>query len=101
MPKLYEYLGIIIFFYSNEHEPVHVHGRHAGRESKAEIIIEDGRIVGVNIMDVPGKRPLEGQKLRDFTELVKVKAEEIVAKWIDFFVNNRRLVAETISRRIK
>ena len=24
MPKLYEYLGIILFFYSNEHEPIHM-----------------------------------------------------------------------------
>ena len=29
MPKIYEYLGILIYFYSNEHEPVHVHGRYA------------------------------------------------------------------------
>jgi hypothetical protein len=26
MPKLYEYMGIIVPFYSNEHEPIHVHG---------------------------------------------------------------------------
>ena len=26
MPKLYEYFGLIIMFYANEHEPVHVHG---------------------------------------------------------------------------
>ena len=26
MPKLYEYFGLIILFYANEHEPVHVHG---------------------------------------------------------------------------
>ena len=24
MPKIFEYLGILIFFYSNEHEPIHV-----------------------------------------------------------------------------
>jgi hypothetical protein len=23
MPKLYEYFGLIIMFYANEHEPVH------------------------------------------------------------------------------
>ncbi|MEK7990163.1 MAG: DUF4160 domain-containing protein [Thiotrichaceae bacterium] len=42
MPKIYTYLGIIILFYSNEHEPIHVHGKYQGNESKAEIIIEDG-----------------------------------------------------------
>lgn len=32
MPKIFEYLGIIIMFYSNEHEPIHVHGKHQGLE---------------------------------------------------------------------
>ena len=30
MPKIFEYLGILIFFYSNEHEPIHVHGKYDG-----------------------------------------------------------------------
>ena len=47
MPKIYEYLGIIIMFYSNEHEPIHVHGKYQGLESKAEFIIKEGVIVDV------------------------------------------------------
>ena len=27
MPKLYEYFGLIVMFYANEHEPIHVHGK--------------------------------------------------------------------------
>lgn len=27
MPKLYEYLGIIIYFWSKEHEPIHVYDK--------------------------------------------------------------------------
>ena len=34
MPKIFEYLGILIFFYSNEHEPIHVHAKYNGCESK-------------------------------------------------------------------
>ncbi|HIP12839.1 MAG TPA: DUF4160 domain-containing protein, partial [Arcobacter sp.] len=49
MPKIFEYLGIIIMFYSNEHEPIHVHGKHQACESKAEFIIEDGKIIEVRI----------------------------------------------------
>ena len=41
MPKLYEYFGLIVMFYANEHDPVHVHGKIQGRESRAEIIIID------------------------------------------------------------
>ena len=101
MPKLYEYLGILISFYSNEHEPIHVHGKHAGRESRAEIIMADGRVVRVMIGNVPGKRPLEGQKLNDFETLVNARAEVIVERWINFFVNNVRSKPEIITRRIK
>ena len=49
MPKIYEYLGILIFFYSNEHEPIHVHGNYNGLESKAEFLIVDGKIVEIKI----------------------------------------------------
>jgi hypothetical protein len=101
MPKLYEYLGILVYFYSNEHEPIHVHGKHAGRESRAEIILQNRRVVGIKFGDVPGKRPLEKQKLKDFEILVKVKAEEIVKRWLDFFVHNVRSKPEIINRRIK
>ena len=101
MPKLYEYFGILIYFYSNEHEPIHVHGKHAGRESRAEIVLANGRFVRVEIGSVAGKRPLEGQKLKDFETLVNARAEEIVERWIDFFVNNIRSKPEIITRRIK
>jgi len=58
MPKLYEYLGLVILFYSKEHEPIHVHGKYQGRESKAEIIFENGEFVEVRIVNVKGKEPL-------------------------------------------
>jgi hypothetical protein len=34
MPKIFKYLGIIVFFYSNEHEPIHVHAKKGEYESK-------------------------------------------------------------------
>jgi hypothetical protein len=71
MPKLYEYFGLRVYFYTNEHEPIHVHGRHAGRESRAEIIVENGRVVGLVFGEVAGRRPLEGQKRADFEEPVE------------------------------
>ena len=101
MPKLYEYFGIVVYFYTNEHEPIHVHGRHAGCESKAEIIREDGRVVDIVFREIPGKRPLEGAKLRDFQDLVEAKAEQIVERWINFFVHNVRSKPEVITRRLK
>ncbi len=51
MPKIFEYLGILIFFYSNEHEPIHVHAKKGEFESKAEIYILEGEIDEVKWID--------------------------------------------------
>ncbi len=40
----------MILFYSNEHEPIHVHGKHQGKESKAEILIENGIIKEIRVL---------------------------------------------------
>jgi hypothetical protein len=69
MPKIFEYLGIVIMFYSNEHEPIHVHGKYQGLESKAEFIINDGKIIDINIKTVKGKKPLSTKELKEFKVL--------------------------------
>lgn len=101
MPKIYTYLGITILFYSNEHEPVHVHGKYQGKESKAEITIKDGKVIGIKIRSVAGRRSLPSSVLQDFGEFVELNADIIVKKWIDYFVLHKELVCENIERRIK
>jgi len=101
MPKIYIYLGITILFYSNEHEPVHVHGKHQGKESKAEIIIKDGKVIEINIKSVSGREPLSSKVLKDFEEFAKLYAGKIVQKWIDYFVLHKEILCENIDRRIK
>jgi len=101
MPKLYTYLEIIIMFYSNEHEPIHVHGKHQGAESKAEIIIEEGKVIGIQIKSVKGKQPLTANTLKDFKHFIETHADDIVQKWIDYFVLHKQISCENIERRIK
>ncbi|WP_418884524.1 DUF4160 domain-containing protein [Cognataquiflexum nitidum] len=45
MPKIYEYLGIIFFFYSNDHKPIHVHGQKGEFESKAIFILKTRKLL--------------------------------------------------------
>ena len=101
MPKLYEYFGLIVMFYSNEHEPVHVHGKFQGRESRAEIILVDGAVAEINYTPVAGRAPLDATEMRFFQEIVAAKADEIVSKWIDFFVLHKSVASERITRRLK
>ncbi|MBF0353590.1 MAG: DUF4160 domain-containing protein [SAR324 cluster bacterium] len=100
MPKLYEYLGIMILFHSNEHEPIHVHGRYQDRESKAEIVVQEGKVVDVRIVTTKSK-PLTGVQLKDFEKLVRHYADEIVQSWIDYFVLHKQITAKQITKRIK
>lgn len=69
MPKLYEYLGIIIFFWSDEHEPIHIHGRYQGTEIKAEFKVVEGEIKDIIIKNVPGKNNL-------------IKIKELILKFL-------------------
>ena len=100
MPKIFEYLGILIFFHSNEHDPVHVHAKCGEYESKAEIYIVDGQITEIRIKIVKGRRPLTGTKLKDFEKFLRVYADQIVQKWIDYFVYHKSVLFEQINTHI-
>ena len=45
MPKIYEYFGFVFYFYSNEHEPIHVHVIHNQQETIFELILQNGSLV--------------------------------------------------------
>ena len=55
MPKIYEYLGIVIMFYSDEHEQIHVHAVYNNNTVKVSFFIKDGKIYRVTYKDVYGK----------------------------------------------
>ena len=101
MPKIFEYLGIIIMFYSNEHEPIHVHGKHQSFESKAEFIIQDGRIASINIKNVKGKKSLPKKELKEFKNFVNKFKDDIVQKWIDYFVYHKSIECIKIEGKVK
>ena len=101
MPKLYEYFGLIVLFYSNEHQPIHVHGKFQNKENKAEFIIVDGKIVDIKYSSVRGKDPLDNNEMNKFKAVVENFKDDIVQKWIDFFLLNKEIQAEKITQKIK
>ena len=100
MPKLYEYLGIIVFFYSNEHEPIHVHGRYGNFESKIEIVLKDGAVQGLKLQSVSGKKPLPATQAKNFKRLATALADEIVQSWVNYFVYHKKIVAKKIAGKL-
>jgi hypothetical protein len=101
MPKLYEYMGLVILFYANEHEPVHVHAKCQGREGRAELVLIDGKVVDIRYSGMTGRLPLNLREMQYFQEIVSVRADDIVAKWIDFFVLHKHIPSERLSQRLK
>ena len=100
MPKLYEYFGLIVLFYSNEHEPIHVHGLYGETESKAELVVQNGKVVKIHFVPVKGRRPLQMRQMKNFRLLVKKYQNDIVQKWIEVFVLHKHVIPQTISRRL-
>ncbi len=100
MPKLYVYMGLVVFFYANDHEPIHVHGLYQGRECKAEFTVRDGRVVRIVFLPVVKMPPLKPAEMANFKKLVRARSAEIVQKWIDYFVLHRNITPETITRRL-
>lgn len=87
-------------FYSNEHEPIHVHGKYLEKESKAEIIYENGKFKDIIIKDVMGREPLDIKNLKKFRKIIELYREDIVRKWIDFFVYNIEISIEKITKKV-
>jgi predicted RecB family nuclease len=101
MPKLYVYFGLVVFFYANEHEPIHVHGECQGRECRAEFVLKEGRVVRIVFRQVTGRPALTGVHLKDFKALVRAKTDDIVQRWVDFFVLKKHITPQVITRRLK
>lgn len=77
-----------------------MHGKFQGMESKAEIIFFDGAFKEIIISDVKGKKPLDSKNLKNLKIFVETFREEIVKKWIDYFVYNKAIQSEIITKKI-
>lgn len=68
---------------------------------KAKIIMENGVVAELRIKPIRGRKQLQEPHLSNFEKLVTLYADEIVQKWIDFFVLGKQIKPEKITRRIK
>ena len=74
MPVIFEKDGYKFFFYSNEHEPVHVHVRHGGGEAVFEV--ENGA-------ELRGSQNMKMIELRKALKLVRENRDLILEKWYE------------------
>ena len=100
MPKLYEYFGLVLLFYSKEHLPIHVHVEYNEYVSVAELSFEDGKLVKIEWRKKRAKNPLPAPQLKKAEELLQAKAVEIAEKWHDYFVLNKAIKPEKITQKL-
>jgi len=100
MPKIFEYLGYVFYFYSNEHEPIHVHVTANGRESIFEIIMENGELQELRVRTAEHKAPLKANELTTANEFIQKYYKKIVAKWVNFFVMHKAVKSTIIRTKL-
>jgi hypothetical protein len=101
MPKIFEYLGYIFLFYSNDHKPLHVHARYAEFESVIELEILDGKLVNIKFKRSAGSKPIPSANLKEVEKFVSVYYLKIVEKWTQFYLLKTEPKNEKITRKIR
>jgi hypothetical protein len=100
MPKIFEYFGFIFYFYSNEHEPIHVHVLHGGRESIFDLIMMDGLLAQIGVREKKGAEPLSEKDKRTAEEFIRKYHKNIIQKWVKFFVLKQSVRSTKISKKL-
>jgi len=100
MPKIFEYFGFIFLFYSNEHEPIHVHVMKDGHEAIFEIILENGELVEIHRRTSSKIPPLNEKDAATAEAFVKKYYKNIVDKWVNFFIYKKRIRSTKITKKL-
>ena len=100
MPKIFEYFGFIFYFYSNEHEPIHVHVIHGGKESIFDIIMMNGALAGISVREKKGAEPLPEKDKRTAEDFIRKYHKNIIEKWVKFFVLKQSVRSTSIKKKL-
>ena len=100
MPKIFEYFGFIFYFYSNEHEPIHVHVLHGGKESIFDLIMMEGVLAEIQVREKKGAEPLPDKDKRVAEEFIRKYYKNIIDKWVKFFVLKQSIRSTNIKKKL-
>ena len=100
MPKIFEYFGFVFYFYSNEHEPIHVHVIHNQQETIFELILQNGILVQIKQRSRAGYPMLSVKDCRIAEKFITKYAKNIVEKWVKFFVYKQQIRSTNIKNKL-
>ena len=75
MPEIFRFNNIRFFFYSQDHEPVHVHIRHAGRSV----------VIVIDTLEVKNNQGFRSNKIKLLQDKVNEHKDLIKETWHDHF----------------
>ena len=99
MPVIYEYLGIVISFWSNEHQPIHVHATYGDAIVKVSFYVDNGKITTIRYKEEKGS--FNKAKLRLLKDFIGVYKYAILYAWEQKFVENVQIKKVVITKKIK
>lgn len=79
MPELFRYAGFVFFFFSREHEPIHIHVE--GNGGKVIFDIVDGRLIQRELHNI------KSNDLKRIKRFAEVNIEIIIEEWNNHFGN--------------
>jgi hypothetical protein len=100
MTKIFQYLGYIIRFYTNDHLPIHVHVEYQGKEVKVEFVIQSELVI-LLFKKVRGKNPLTETEAKEVSVFLKSFHKKIVQKWEQVFIYHQPVKCEVLLKRLK
>ena len=102
MPTLFEYFGIILKFFSNEHLPIHVHAYYGEKYGmKVEFLFQGDDIVNIKYKTLQGFLPFPPAQMKDLKVLSERKCYAIAALWIDYMVKHKKIKTHKITKKIR
>jgi hypothetical protein len=100
MPKIFDYFGFIFYFYSNEHEPIHVHVIKGNCETIFEIILENGNLKEIRKRKRKGINHLNDKDSGIAENFIHKYKTNIIEKWTNFFILRKQIRCTNIKKKI-
>jgi len=92
-------MGIVFKFWSDEHNPIHVHAEYKDAVMVVFLYVKNGNVTHVRYKEASGKFP--PAKIKDLKTFVSANKNTLAYVWTQFFENNVRFKPITVTRRIK
>jgi len=99
MPTIFEYLGIFIRFYSDDHEPIHIHALYQDAVVKVSFYIKNGVISKITYSAVKGE--FSTSKMKDLKDFIEIYKYQIILKWNEFYAWNKKIKKQSITKKVK